>query len=93
MKIRKLDKSNEDELSKIRTFIDEVFWENSDLNKGMHRSISSKLHKDIYVIDNEKEILVVASTHKSSWHPNCIYVQLAYNLGWTDEQALQSMIT
>ena len=63
------------------------------MKQGMHRSISSKLHKDIYVINNEKEILVVASTHKSSWHPHCIYVQLAYNLESTDVQALQLMIS
>ena len=92
MEIKRLDKNNEDEMRKIRTFIDEVFWGNSDLKEGMHWSISSKLHKDIYVIENDKEILIAASTHKSSWHPNCIYVQLAYNLEWADEQALQSII-
>ena len=92
LRIRKLDKSNEGELSILNTFIDKVFWENSDLKHGMHRSISSELHKDIYVSNNGKEILVVASTHKSSWHPHCIYVQLAYNLESTDVQALQLMI-
>ena len=93
MKIKRLDKNNEEEMCKIRTFIDEVLWENSDLKEGMHWSISSKLHKDIYVIENEKEILVAASTHKSFWHPNCIYVRIAYDLARTDEQILQSIIS
>jgi hypothetical protein len=88
-----LDKNHKDELNNVRTFIDKVFLENNDLRQGMHGSIASKLHKDIYGIHNEKEMLVAASTHKSSWHPHCIYVQLAYNLESTDVQALQTMIS
>lgn len=93
LNIKRLHKNNEDELRQIRTFINDVFREHSDLNIGMHSSISSKLHKDIYVIENDKEILLAASTHKSSWHPNCIYVQLAYNFGCANEKVLQSIIS
>lgn len=93
MIIKKLDKSKQDELNKLNTFIDKVLWENSDLKSRMNSSISAKLHKDIYSLQNNDEILAVASTHKSTWHPNCIYVQLAYDLNGVDELALQSLIT
>lgn len=93
MKINKLDKSNQGELNKLNTFIDKVFFGNSELKVRMNSSISAKVHKDIYSVQNDEEILIVASNHKSSWHPNCIYVQLAYNLDEVDELALQSIIT
>ena len=91
--VKRLDKNNKDDFGKIRAFIDDVFRENIDLSIGMQGSISSKLHKDIYVIENDKEILIAASTHKSSWHPNCIYVQLAYDFGCANEKVLQSIIS
>ncbi|MCG7342627.1 hypothetical protein MHZ92_00695 [Sporosarcina sp. ACRSL] len=93
MNIRKLDKSKENDLSIVTNFTDKVFSENSDLKTEICRSIFSKLHKDIIMVCNEKEILVLASTHKSYWHPHCIYVRLAYNLDAVDEQALQSIIS
>ncbi|MGN7388133.1 hypothetical protein [Sporosarcina sp. SAFN-015] len=93
MIIRKFDKSDKDELSKLSNFIDKVFWENRDLKERFHSSISAKLHKDIFTVQIAAQKLAAASTHKSSWHPNCIYVQLAYNLDGVDEQVLQSLIT
>ncbi len=92
MEISKLDKSNQDVLNKLNTFIDNVFGENSDLKSRMNRSVSAKLHKDIYSVQNDDEIFAVASTQKSTWHPNCIYVQLAYVLNGFDKQALQILI-
>ncbi|MDW0115962.1 hypothetical protein QTL97_03270 [Sporosarcina thermotolerans] len=93
MEIRMLDKNNLGELNELTIFIDKVFLENSDLKSRMNTNISAKLHKDIFVLEIDKEIHIVASTHKSTWHPNCIYVQLAYNLYGVDARALQSMIT
>ena len=93
MEISKLDKSNQGEVNKINTFINKVFCENRDLKEQMDSSISAKFHKGIYSVQKDDEILVVASTHKSTWHPNCIYIRLAYNLDRIDELALQSMIT
>ncbi|MCM3710160.1 hypothetical protein [Sporosarcina luteola] len=93
MEIRKLDKSNQDVLNKLNTFIDKVFLDNNDLKALLKSSITAKLHIDIYSVQKDEEILAAASTHKSYWHPNCIYVQLVYNLDGVDELALQSMIT
>lgn len=92
MKISKLDEGEHSELNKLHTFIEEVFLENSDLKDRMNSSISTKLHKGIYSVQKDGEVLAVASIHKSSWHPYCIYVQLAYNLNGIDEQALQILI-
>lgn len=88
-----MNKSNQDEFSKLSTFINEVFGENNDLKARMNSSISAKLHKDIYTVQNDDGILAVASTHKSTWHPNCMYVQLAYELNGSAEPGLQNMIT
>lgn len=93
LKISKLDTSNQDGVNKLNIFIGKVFCENNDLKARMNSSIFAKHHKDIYSVQNDDEILAIASTHKSSWHPNCIYVQLAYNLDGSDELALQSIIT
>ncbi|WP_432359912.1 hypothetical protein [Sporosarcina sp. UB5] len=93
MEISKLDKSNQDVLITLNTFIDKVFWENSDLKARMNSSFSAKFHNDIYSAQKDEEVLAVASTHKSFWHPNCIYVQLAYNLDGVDVLALQIIIT
>jgi hypothetical protein len=93
LEISKLEKHQQGELNKLHSFIDKVFSQNRDLKERMYSSISTKLHKDIYTIQSEDQIVVVGSTYKSSWHPNCIYVQLAYNLDGVDEQVLQLLIT
>ncbi|WP_339249316.1 hypothetical protein NSQ43_08635 [Sporosarcina sp. FSL W8-0480] len=93
MRIKKLDNNNENEIGRLGSFIAKVFSRNNDLVERMNSSISAKFHKEIYSVQNDEEIIVVASTHKSSWHPYCIYVQFAFDLIRVDEQALLSMIT
>ncbi|MFC5602264.1 hypothetical protein [Sporosarcina koreensis] len=93
MKITKLKQNNKDEMNNLSIFINKVFSENNDLVARMNSSISAKLHNDIYSVRKNDEILAIASTHQSTWHPNCIYVQLAYDLDGVDEQALQTLIT
>lgn len=79
LRIKKLDNNNENEIGRLGSFIAKVFSRNNDLVERMNSSISAKFHKEIYSVQNDEEIIVVASTHKSSWHPYCIYVQFAFD--------------
>lgn len=92
MEIRKLDKNNQNEMHNLSSFITKALSENNDLIARLNNSISAKHHKDIYSVQIDDDILAIASTHKSTWHPYCIYVQVAFDLNEIKEQALQILI-
>jgi hypothetical protein len=78
----------------VNLFVEKVFGEHIDLLRNFHMSMGSSMNEGIYSVENENEngMVVVASAHCSTWHPNCVYVRLAFDFNCVDECAIHFMI-
>ena len=76
----------------VSLFVEKVFGEHKDLIRFFYTSMGSQLNEGIYAVENASGMVVAASTHCSTWHPNCIYIRLAFDLNYVDERAIKYMI-
>lgn len=76
----------------VDLFVEKVLGENEDLTRNFYASMKSRLNEGIYSVESVNGMVVVASTHCSTWHPHCVYVRLAFDFNCVDERAIQFMI-
>ena len=76
----------------LKAFVTKVYKNHEDLERNFIASMNSKMNKGIFSIDDENGLAVVATTHKTTWHPHCVYVRLAYDFNRVNNAALQLMI-
>lgn len=76
----------------LSVFVGKVFSKHKDLEQSFLTSMGSNMNKGIYSCADENGPIVVATTHKSSWHPHCVYVRLAYDLNRIDKDAIKQLI-
>lgn len=76
----------------INLFVEKVLGEHKDLLRNFYVSMGSKMNEGIYSVADENGIAVAASTHCSTWHPQCVYVRFAYDFNCVDERAIHFMI-
>lgn len=76
----------------LMSFVEIIFTEHQDLKHKTLKSMKSKLNNGIYSLDGKKGLVVVATTHSSTWHPHCVYICLAYDLNRFEKSDLLLMI-
>lgn len=91
MKIIMHKKFGEDS-NHLKSFVERFFSKHKDLEQNFLSSMGSTSNKGIYSLNDENDIVAVATTHHSPWHPHCVYVRLAYDLNRIDEGALKLLI-
>lgn len=81
----------EEDIVGVNSFVDKVFVDYEDVKKKVHASIRSHRNEGIFSLNNDNEIVVIASVHSSTWHPHCVYVCLAYEFNQANESKLHIM--
>ena len=76
----------------VSLFVEKVFGEHRDLIQGFCTIMGSQLNEGIYLVESVNGVVVAASTYCSTWHPNCVYVHLAFGFNCVDERAIKFMI-
>ncbi|WP_210469292.1 hypothetical protein [Sporosarcina sp. 6E9] len=85
---KQIRKSND----QLKQFVQKVFSKHRDLERNFISSMNSKMNTGVYAIDDESGVVVVATTHQSTWHPHCVYVRLAYDFNRVNNGSLHLMI-
>lgn len=88
----KITKGFEGNIIDLESFVEVVLTKYEDLKLDVLLSMQSKMNKGIYSLKLENELLLVATIHNSTWHPNVLYVRLAYDFNQMDETLLSFMI-
>lgn len=76
----------------LKAFVTKVYKKHKDLERNFIMNMNSKMNKGIFSIADENGLVVVATTHNSTWHPHCVYVRLAYDFNRVNDGELQLMI-
>lgn len=76
----------------LKSFVETVFSKHKDLEQNFLTSMGNTSNKGIYSLNDENGIVVLATTHHSTWHPHCVYVRLAYDLTQVDDEAIKLLI-
>lgn len=69
----------EHQQSDVNEFILQVLSKHPDLLSNMQTLMSSTTNKGIFSIQENDQLLIVASAIQSTWHPFCTYIQFAYD--------------
>jgi len=79
--------------SDVIEFIDSVFSDHTDLQSDIKRTLTSLLNKGIFSLQTTGEIQIVACAYETSWHPECTYIQVAYDFTSNNKATLQELLT
>ena len=89
MKITRHESTHSD----VMEFIHSLFSDHTDLQSDIKRALTSQLNKGIFSLQTNGEIQIVACAFESIWHPECTYIQVAYDFTSNNKAALHELLT